>query len=129
MLVSDQTIDIIYSGKLMPNPAELLMSDRLEELVADVREKYDYVIVDTAPVVVVSDTMLIAKFADLILYVTRAGYTDMKILDFPLKMNEEGKLKNLTFVVNSVKDTNLGYGGKYGYGYGKSAKKWWNFSS
>ena len=129
MLVSDQTIDIIYSGKLMPNPAELLMSDRLEKLVADVREKYDYVIVDTAPVVVVSDTMLIAKFADLILYVTRAGYTDMKILDFPLKMNEEGKMNNLSFVVNSVKDTNLGYGGKYGYGYGKAAKKWWNFSS
>ena len=53
----------------------------------------------------------------------------MKILDFPLKMNEEGKINNLTFVVNSVKDTNLGYGGKYGYGYGKTAKKWWNFAS
>lgn len=128
MLVSDQTIDIIHSGKLMPNPAELLMSDRLEEIVNEVRMRYDYIIVDTAPMVVVSDTLLISRFADIVLYVTRAHYTDLKVLNFPLKMKDEGKIENLNFVVNAVKDTNLGYGGKYGYGYGRERKKWWKFA-
>jgi hypothetical protein len=74
---------------------------------------------------VVSDTMMISKYADLVLYVTRADVTETKVLEFPLKMHEEGKLNGLSFVVNGVKDTNLGYGGKYGYGYGKTTKKWW----
>lgn len=129
MLVSDQMVDIIYSGKLMPNPAELLMSERMEELFDDLRRKYDYIIVDTAPMIVVSDTQLISKYADQILYVTRANFTELKVLEFPLKLQMEGKLKNLSFVVNGVKDTNLGYGGKYGYGYGKPVKKWWQFAS
>ena len=128
MLVTDQTIDIIHSGKLIPNPAELLMNDRLEELVSEIRKDYDYIIVDTAPMVVVSDTMLMTKFADVVVYVTRADVTNKKVLEFPLKMNVEGKLNNLTFVINGVKDSNLGYGGKYGYGYGKSTKKWWQFT-
>jgi capsular exopolysaccharide synthesis family protein len=127
MLVSDQTVDIIHSGKLMPNPAELLMSERLKELVSEVKPAYDYIIVDTAPMVVVSDTMLITKFADFVLYVTRANYTDLNVLEFPIKMYEEGKIKNLSFVVNGVKGSNLGYGGKYGYGYGHVNKKWWKF--
>jgi capsular exopolysaccharide synthesis family protein len=125
MLVTDQTVDIIHSGKLMPNPAELLMSDRMGELFEEVRKHYDYIIVDTAPLMVVSDTMMISKYADLVLYVTRADVTETKVLEFPLKMHEEGKLNGLSFVVNGVKDTNLGYGGKYGYGYGKTTKKWW----
>jgi tyrosine-protein kinase Etk/Wzc len=129
LLVSDQTVDIIHSGKLMPNPAELLMNDRLEEFVSEVREQYDYVIVDTAPMVVVSDTMLMSKFSDMVLYLTRADFTNQNVLDFPLKMNEEGKIKNLSFIVNGVKDSNLGYGGKYGYGYGQPSKKWWKLSA
>jgi capsular exopolysaccharide synthesis family protein len=126
MLVTDQTVDIIHSGKLMPNPAELLMNDRLESLVDEIRNKYDYIIVDTAPMVVVSDTMLMTKFADIVLYVTRADFTNKKVLAFPIKLNDDGKLINLAFIVNGVKETNLGYGGKYGYGYGKTVKKWWN---
>jgi capsular exopolysaccharide synthesis family protein len=129
MLVADQVVDIIHSGKLIPNPGELLLNERLELLVDDVRTKYDYVIVDTAPMVVVTDTLLMTKYADLVLYVTRADVTNIKVLDFPQKLKEEGKLPNLAFVVNGVKDNNLGYGGQYGYGYGKSVKKWWNFSS
>ncbi|MFZ9032293.1 MAG: tyrosine protein kinase, partial [Robiginitalea sp.] len=76
----------------------------------------------------VSDTMLMSKFADIVLYVTRADFTDLKVLDFPLKMQEDGKIKNLAFLVNGVKDANLGYGGKYGYGYGQTTKIWWKFS-
>ncbi len=127
MLVHNNTIDVIYSGKIPPNPAELLMSDRMQLLFDEVSEDYDYVIVDTAPLFVVTDTLLISKYADHILYVTRAGSTEKAVLEYPLKLKEEGKLNGLSFVVNDVKHTNLGYGGKYGYGYGKSTTKWWKF--
>lgn len=127
MLVHTNTIDVIYSGKIPPNPSELLMSDRLKSLFQEVSESYDYVVVDTAPLMVVTDTLLISKYADHMIYVTRAGMTESRVIEFPLKLKEEGKLKGLAFVVNDVKDSNLGYGGKYGYGYGKTTKKWWKF--
>lgn len=127
MFINSNTIDVIYSGKIPPNPSELLMSDRLQELFDSVSNSYDYVIVDTAPLMVVTDTLLINQYANHILYVTKAGVTEKKVLNYPLKLKREGKLKGLSFVVNNVKQSNLGYGGKYGYGYGKSVKKWWNF--
>ncbi|MEE9361034.1 MAG: polysaccharide biosynthesis tyrosine autokinase [Cellulophaga sp.] len=128
MLVHTNTIDVIYSGKIPPNPAELLMSNRLEGLFKEVSEMYDYVIVDTAPMMVVTDTLLLSQYANHLIYVTRAGVTDEKAIEFPLKLREEGKIKGLCYIVNDVKTSNLGYGGKYGYGYGKSLKKWWKFS-
>jgi capsular exopolysaccharide synthesis family protein len=128
MLAHEQTVDVIYSGKVPPNPAELLMSERMKELLTSVPAEYDYVIVDTAPLMVVSDTLLISEYADQILYVVRAEVTELKVINFPLKLHSEGKLKGLAFVVNGVKDSNLGYGGKYGYGYGEKSKKWWKFA-
>ena len=127
--VDSNRIDVIYSGKIPPNPAELLMSDRIKELFKTASELYDYVIVDTAPLMVITDTLLISKFATQILYVTKAGTTEKKVLDFPKKLFKEGKLNGLAFIVNNVKASNLGYGGKYGYGYGKPIKKWWKFAS
>ncbi|SHJ59105.1 capsular exopolysaccharide family [Arenibacter nanhaiticus] len=127
MEVRKNTIDVIYSGKIPPNPAELLMKDKMKELLSEVATQYDYVIVDTAPLMVVTDTLLISEYADHILYVIKAGVTEEKVLEFPLKLKSEGKLKGLSFVVNNVKANNLGYGGSYGYGYGKSHLKWWKF--
>ncbi|MBO6532635.1 MAG: polysaccharide biosynthesis tyrosine autokinase [Muricauda sp.] len=126
--VNENSIDIIFSGKIPPNPTELLMSNRMEELFEKVSKLYDYVIVDTAPLMVVTDTVLISEYASQILYVVKAGATEKKVLEFPLKLKKEGKLKGLSFVVNNVKQSELGYGGKYGYGYGKTVKKWWKFS-
>lgn len=127
MLVYNNTIDVIYSGKIPPNPAELLMNNRMGELIDSVSADYDYVIVDTAPLMVVSDTLLLTPFANHIIYVTRAGVTDKQDIQFPIKLHKEGKLNGVSFVVNGVSLDNLGYGGKYGYGYGKVAKKWWKF--
>jgi Mrp family chromosome partitioning ATPase len=104
------------------------MSDRMGQLFKTVKDMYDYIIVDTAPLMVVADTLLINQYANQVLYVTKANVTERKVVEYPLKLQKEGKLKNLSFVVNNVKQTNLGYGGKYGYGYGKTIKKWWNFS-
>ncbi|MDO6605151.1 GumC family protein [Arenibacter palladensis] len=127
MLAHEQTVDVIYSGKIPPNPAELLMNGRMKELLESMVDLYDYIIVDTAPLMVVTDTLLISEYADQILYVTRAGVTELKVLEYPLKLHKEGKLNGLSFLVNGVHESNLGYGGKYGYGYGKSTKKWWKF--
>ncbi|MBD0849829.1 GumC family protein [Maribacter arenosus] len=127
LLAHEQTVDVIYSGKIPPNPAELLMNGRMKELLDDVVDQYDYIIVDTAPLMVVTDTLLISEFAHQILYVTRAEVTELKVLEYPLKLHKEGKLNGLSFVVNGVEDSKLGYGGKYGYGYGKTVKKWWKF--
>ena len=129
LLVHNHTIDVIYSGRIPPNPADLLLSNRVEELMTEARSHYDYIIVDTAPLMVVSDTRLITDHADQIIYVTRAGFTETKVLDFPLKLHKDGSLKRLAFIVNDVKTSNLGYGGRYGYGYSSSSKrKWWQAS-
>lgn len=126
--VNNANVDIIFSGQIPPNPAELLMSDRFKELITYTSSTYDYVIVDSAPLLPVTDTLLINEYSDQTVYVTKAGVTEQKVLDYPIKLQAEKKLKNLSFVVNGVKDANLGYGGKYGYGYGKTVKKWWKFS-
>ncbi|WP_212744236.1 tyrosine-protein kinase family protein [Maribacter sp. ACAM166] len=103
------------------------MSKRVEELLTEVSGLYDYVIVDTALLMVVSDTLLLTPFANHIIYVTRAGITDEIAIKFPLDLRDSGKLKGVSFVVNDVSIDDLGYGGKYGYGYGKTSKKWWKF--
>lgn len=127
-LLAENKIDIVFSGKIPPNPAELLMSDRLETFFEYARKHYDYIIVDSAPMIAVTDTLLISHNADQILYVTKAGFTERKVLEYPVKLVEEDKIKNMSFIVNGVKESNLGYGGKYGYGYGKTVKKWWKFA-
>ncbi|MFK7811537.1 MAG: GumC family protein, partial [Maribacter sp.] len=91
MLVHHNTIDLIYSGRIPPNPAELLMSGRMKELFDEVSEKYDYVIVDTAPLMVVTDTLLITQYANHLIYVTRAGVTESKAVGYPLKLQSDGK--------------------------------------
>lgn len=125
--VSDHKIDVIYSGKIPPNPTELLMKDRFKDLIDEVSEKYDYIIIDSAPVIAVTDTLLISNYASQVVYVTKAGFTEKRILEVPIRLMKEGKLPSLAFVVNSVKSADLGYGGKYGYGYGVNTKKWWQF--
>ncbi|MCK0147037.1 polysaccharide biosynthesis tyrosine autokinase [Arenibacter sp. F26102] len=127
MLVFQETMDVIYSGKIPPNPAELLMNKRIKDLFEEISEAYDYVIVDTAPLMVVTDTLLISDYANHLIYVSRAGMTEKKAIQYPIKLQQDSKIKGLAFVVNDVKVSNLGYGGKYGYGYGKSQKKWWKF--
>ena len=124
---SNSTLDIIFSGRIPPNPAELLLKDRLGELFEEASKNYDYVIVDTAPMMPVTDTMLIAKYSDLLIYVSRANYTENKAIKYPIKLQSENKISGLCFVVNDVANTNLGYGGMYGYGYKREVKKWWKF--
>ncbi|EAQ42167.1 polysaccharide biosynthesis tyrosine autokinase [Polaribacter sp. MED152] len=110
-------LDIIASGVIPPNPAELLLTDRVKQLMEEVKRDYDYIVVDTAPVNLVTDTLLISKYADMVLYVSRANYLDKRMLVVPQKLYEEKKLPNMAFVLNDT-DMKRGYGYGYGYGYG-----------
>jgi tyrosine-protein kinase Etk/Wzc len=116
-----ENLDIIPSGPIPPNPAELLMSDRLKVLFEQAKEKYDYIIADTAPVGMVADTLLLNDFADVFVYVSRANYLDKRLLNIPYSLYKDKKLKNMAMLINcSDNNRNLGYGYGYGYGYGFS---------
>ncbi len=110
-------LNIIFAGPLTPNPAELLSNGRFEELLNILKKEYDYIIVDTAPTILVSDTLLISHLSDLTLYITRADHTDKKLLTYSLDLKNQGKLKNMAYVINNV-GTSQGYDYNYGYDFG-----------
>ncbi|MCH4821973.1 polysaccharide biosynthesis tyrosine autokinase [Gramella lutea] len=115
-------LQLLPSGTIPPNPSELWRRPKTKEMFEELEAMYDYVIVDTAPSLLVTDTFLINKFADLTLYVVRADYTEKKLLQFAIDSNDNGKFHNLSFVLNDVKLANFGYGNKYGYAYGEEKK-------
>lgn len=110
--------DIIYSGSIPPNPTELLSNGRYNILFEELKNLYDYVIVDTAPLMLVTDTFITSDLADATLYVTRSGFTEKPLIDFANKQIDAKKIKNVGFVLNDVDKDYFGYGNKYGYGYG-----------
>lgn len=121
-------LHIINSGDIPPNPVELLMNKRVNDLFLIIKEKYEYVIVDTAPVGMVTDTIQIGELADLTLYVVKSNYLDKRMLHIPEKLHRENKLKNMAFLINGSDDAKGAYG--YGYGYGSKKKKsWYDFFS
>lgn len=114
--------DVIYSGMIPPNPTELLTSGRYEELIKQLKPRYDYIILDTAPLMLVTDTFLISDLADATLYVTRSQYTEKSLIDFANRSIASKKIKNVGFVLNDVEKNYFGYGNKYGYGYNNIEK-------
>lgn len=114
--------DVIYSGSIPPNPTELLTNGRYETLIELLKPHYDYIILDTAPLMLVTDTFLFADMADATIYVTRSGYTEKELIAFANKNIDQKKIKNVGFVLNDVAKDYFGYGNKYGYGYGAKEK-------
>ncbi|MCP9199914.1 polysaccharide biosynthesis tyrosine autokinase [Gramella sp. GC03-9] len=111
-------VDVVLSGPIPPNPAELLMNDRMEKLINGCKSQYDYLIVDTAPTMIVTDTLLISQLADYTLYVVRADFTEKNLLEFPKDLKKQGKLKNVAAILNDVDYSKFSYGAQYGYSYG-----------
>ena len=124
----DLNFDLIFSGTIPPNPAELLSNGRLEGLLEELKKTYDYVLVDTAPTLLVTDTTLITNLSDLIVFVIRANHTDKSLLHFINELQTLKKISNTGLVLNNVGEQQ-GYGYSYsysykynyGYGYGYSA--------
>jgi tyrosine-protein kinase Etk/Wzc len=111
---------ILPAGIIPPNPAELLMSNKVDDLFKTLKAQYDYIIVDTAPVSLVTDTLLIAKHADCFIYVARANFLEKRMLNIPNELYKANKLPNMCLLLNDT-DSTKGYG--YGYGYGVNFKK------
>ncbi|UTF90536.1 GumC family protein [Elizabethkingia anophelis] len=117
-------LDVIYSGMIPPNPTDLLTNGRYGQLLNELKIKYDYIIVDTAPLMLVTDTFLISDLADATIYVTRSKYTEKTLIEFANSNIEQKKIRNVGFVLNDVSRNYFGYGNKYGYGYGAKEKSW-----
>lgn len=108
-------LDLIPCGTIPPNPAELLQSERVEQLFEELRKRYDYILVDTAPLAMVSDTYQLDRISDMTLFVCRYKYTPSDMIDYINNVIEQKRMHNVACVLNGVKSANAGYG----YGYGK----------
>jgi len=116
-----ENLFVLGCGPVPPNPAELLLDPKLDELFAWLKENYDMVIIDTAPVGMVSDAMTLSKFADCTLYLVRQEHTFKKQVALIDEFYQANKLPKVSIIINDVK-IKPGYGyygyGRYGYGYG-----------
>jgi capsular exopolysaccharide synthesis family protein len=113
-------LDILPAGVIPPNPNELIIKEKFDQLFTDMREEYDFIILDTSPVGAVSDTYLIDRVADICMYVTRSEYSDKRNIEYINRLDREGTLKRIYIVINDVKfeSNKYAYYRRYGYGYG-----------
>lgn len=117
-----ENFDVLSSGSIPPNPTEILMNKKVKEVFDTLKTQYDYIIVDTAPVSLVTDTLLISKYADATIYVVRANKIDKEMLRIPNELYRDKKLNKLSLVLNDS-DVTKGYGYGYGYGYGAKVEQ------
>ena len=110
-------VDLIFSGPQPPNPTEILMSDRMKELMQELRSRYDYIIIDSVPALAVADAMVIDPLVDLTLYVIRQDNLDRTHLPDIERLHKEKRIHNMGIIFNGVKQSKHGYGYGYGYGY------------
>jgi len=114
-------LSVITAGPVPPNPAELMEKPALDKLIADCKKQFDYIIIDTAPIGIVSDTYALNRFADVNLYLVRADYTPKKNIEDATILFKQKKLTRMYFVMNATDlkkaAYRYGYGKKYGYGY------------
>ncbi|MBL7699177.1 MAG: polysaccharide biosynthesis tyrosine autokinase [Chitinophagaceae bacterium] len=112
---------IISAGPIPPNPSELILNGRIQELLVYLENAFDFIVIDTAPVSPVTDAYLLSQFCDATLYVVRHAYTPRIYLQLLDENNRVRGLKNLALIFNGVKARGIGkggYGNGYGYGYG-----------
>lgn len=101
---------VIQGGPVPPNPTELLMSPRLDEMIAELKKSFDYIIIDSAPVGVVSDTFQINRVVDNTVYVSRQNYTTREVTTLINELHDEHKLNNMSVVLNGTDEVSIYYG-------------------
>ena len=115
-------LSVVTAGAIPPNPNELLARPNLDELIKEFKNEYDFILIDTAPVGMVSDGFLLNRLSDVNLYVVRSDYTPKKYIEDLNRHNRENRLDKLYFILNSVNldaaEYRYGFGKKYAYGYG-----------
>ena len=117
---ANENLDLLLAGPTPPNPTELLARENLHQIIEMLKQQYDYIILDTAPVGLVTDTLQIARYSSVNCYVTRADYTPKANIGLLNSLVDEEKLKNCCVILNGVDMSKKKYGYYYGYGkYGK----------
>jgi len=111
----NKNLDIMPAGNLPLNPNELLQSDRLDQLIAVLRKQYDYIILDSAPVAMVSDTFVANRVSDMTVMVARVDETTIDMTTYANSLAEQNRLNNMVCVLNAVEREDLPYGHSYGY--------------
>ena len=118
-----ENFDFIYAGLQPPNPAELLMSKRLDELFEECRKHYDYIIIDSVPALIIADAMITSRVADLSIYVVREGLLERQQLPDINALHTEKKLNNMCIVLNGTAESRQAYGYSYRYQYTSGSDK------
>lgn len=113
-----ENMDIITAGPVPPNPGEMLLRPEVDELFAKLREMYDYIIIDSAPVGMVSDSLALVRISDATVYVCRANYTTLRDVRFFNELYEDNRMRKMSLVING---TSARKG--YGYGYGENVDR------
>ncbi|WP_226063953.1 GumC family protein [Kaistella polysaccharea] len=113
----NENLDVLFSGQIAPNPNDLLDMVKFDELIDQLKGQYDYVVVDSAPVMLVSDTLHLVENSDVVLYALKSDFTEKEMINFADGFQTENGIKNMAFVLNGVKPENTRYGKRYGYGY------------
>ncbi len=116
-------LDLLLAGPVPPNPSELISRPSLEIVIDILKANYDYVLIDTAPVGLVTDTIQVGRVIDATIYMCRADYTPKSSFDLVNSLSNEGKLPNMAIVINGIDMSKKKYGYYYGYGkYGKYSR-------
>ena len=119
----NDNLDILMAGPVPPNPGELVTRESLEQTIEQLKEHYDYILIDTAPVGLVTDTLALGRIANATVYVCRADFTQKASFGLINSLSMEKKLPNMSIVLNGVDLSKKKYGYYYGYGkYGKYGK-------
>lgn len=118
-----ENFDFIYAGLQPPNPAELLMSQRLDALIEECRKHYDYIIIDSVPALIIADAMITSRVADLSIYVVREGLLERQQIPDINALHTENKLRNMCIVLNGASESRQSYGYSYRYQYTSGSDK------
>jgi capsular exopolysaccharide synthesis family protein len=125
-VIQKTTVDNLYyasSGPVPPNPAELIESPLMQDFIRKAKKEFDYIIIDTPPVAVVADALLLANYVDLNIFVVRQRYSSKNTLELIQEYYQSGRLRNIGIIINDISLSGYyGYGLRYGYamGYGYS---------
>ncbi len=114
-------VDMIFAGIQPPNPAELLMSGRLDTLIEELGSHYDYILIDSVPAFMVADAAITGRIADHTVYVIREGLMDRRQLPDIEKLYLSGRFPNMMVVLNGIRESRRKYAYGYGYGYGNGS--------
>jgi succinoglycan biosynthesis transport protein ExoP len=113
-------LDVILSGPVPPNPSEMIISDGMSELIEELKKAYDYIILDTPPVGLVSDALELAQYSDVTLYIVRQNFSKKEMITLLNNRVKRGELDNASIIFNGF-ENKAKYGAVYGYGYGTYA--------